>query len=257
MLPDEMEGGGARAGTASHYQNNNLHPHDQVDGVESNGNRRRTASTEEFQAEIEAILAKGNAEANGYDQDLDDDVDDDQDYSEPQVLDDDDTGSPDDDDESSPRLEDAHIGAWVAKTQPVAGARASSEGPPRNEPTVPTRPAPLPYGRGTGRTQFQETQPEGDGPPCGTSLDLPCGNFPSSAEGGRGIPWRRPPRAVPALWRLQPQQRRTDWHDIWDHHTSQATRAGAWCALHGPMTEGPRPQPQAPNDRKLSLVAIR
>lgn len=123
----------------------------------------------------------------------------------------------------------------VSQSLPVAGARASSEGPPRNEPTVPTRPAPLPYGRGTGRTQFQETQPEGDGPPCGTSLDLPCGNFPSSAEGGRGIPWRRPPRAVPALWRLQPQQRRTDWHDIWDHHTSQATRAGAWCALarHG------------------------
>ncbi len=76
----------------------------------------RQQGTEEFQAEIEAILAKGNAEANGYDQDLDDDVDDDQDYSEPQVLDDDDTGSPDDDDESSPRLEDAHIGAWVAKT---------------------------------------------------------------------------------------------------------------------------------------------
>lgn len=26
-----------------------------------------------------------------------------------------------------------------------------------------------------------------------------------------------------------------DWHDAWDHHISQATRAGAWCALarHG------------------------
>ncbi len=36
----------------------------------------------------------------------------------------------------------------VSQSLPVAGARASSEGPPRNEPTVPTRPAPLPYGRG-------------------------------------------------------------------------------------------------------------
>ena len=57
MMQPEKEGGGPPAGTASHYQTNNLHRQDQAVGVDSNGNGDR--EQREFFAKMRAKLDPG------------------------------------------------------------------------------------------------------------------------------------------------------------------------------------------------------
>jgi hypothetical protein len=63
MRAEKVVGPGAEPGA-----NNTSHPHRQdqaADAVQSNGDGHRVASTEDFSAEIEALLAKKNAQRNG------------------------------------------------------------------------------------------------------------------------------------------------------------------------------------------------
>ena len=144
MMPhDDLEGGGSAPRTASHQQNN-PHPHGWAVGVDSNGNGQGVPNTTEGlfaemrarvgygpkppkeeptqerrsvmtrvpitddraarRPTVEEFLAKIDAEPS---QDLGDDAGPGEDQPEPEPI------TPD---ESPPRLEDAHIGAWVAKT---------------------------------------------------------------------------------------------------------------------------------------------